>query len=46
MVALRKELEPARPTFAARPIERKVSAEELFQRTMDRFPKVMARLGE
>jgi hypothetical protein len=46
MGALRKELEPAKPTFAANPTQRQVSAADLFNRTATRFPKVMAHLGE
>lgn len=46
MVALRKEPEPAKPTFPARPIEAQVRAEDLFRRTMNRYPKTMARLAE
>lgn len=46
MGTLGREREPARPTFSARPVERKISAEELSKRVMERFPKVMARLAE
>ncbi|WP_211371464.1 hypothetical protein [Altericroceibacterium indicum] len=46
MVALKKEQEPAKPTFPAHPAVKDVCAEDLFRRTMDRFPKTMARLGE
>lgn len=44
MGALKKEA--AKPFFAAMPVARDVSAEELFRRTQKRYPKVMARLGE
>ena len=46
MVALKKEQEPAKPTFPARPAAKDVRAEDMFRRTMDRFPKTMARLAE
>lgn len=45
MTAIRKEM-AAKPVLVARPIARPVSAEELFSRTMKRYPKTMARLGE
>lgn len=41
-----KHLEPAKPTFQARPVKDEPQTKDLFERTMKRFPKTMARLGE